>query len=1323
MSSPKIDPFEPSQETFDRYIQRIKIHFAATDVADRKQKYVFLNSLSRKHYTLLANLVSPDNPDSKSFDQLVEVLSKHFQPKSSIISERYSFHCRCQEPDESLTDYVASLTKLIVRCAYQQEFQATLLRDRFVCGLFSESTRKRLLTEDDKLTLERALEIAISVEKAGLQAKQMKPTTDSRSQVHHVSHGKHSARPTQFQKPFTNPTCHRCGGPHLAPQCRFIGEKCRQCGKLGHISKVCRSKPQHSTSTTSSSTHRFKRSAAHTTNNLEIDMRSSSEPQPSNNLPESYDLFHLPSKSQAIIVPVLVNNRKLDMELDTGAAVSVISEATYNTLLKDTTSIQPTDIVLRTYLHKELPVLGVIQVDVSYESQNHSLQLVVVKGEGASLLGRNWLQPIRLNWKAIHSLTETDPLQALLDKHSSLFREQLGTLKDVEAKLFVPSQTQPRFYKPRPVAYALKTKVEKELDRLQEAGILTPVQFSDWAAPIVPVVKQDGSIRICGDYSVTVNAVSHTDSYPLPRVNDLFAALSGGRYFTKLDLSHAYQQLLLSEDSKKFATINTSKGLFQYNRLPFGIASAPAIFQRAMDSLLQGLPSVVVYLDDVLVTGRDQSDHLHNLSRILERLESAGLTLKRPKCVFMTHSVEYLGHVIDKEGLHPSETKIRAIQDAPEPKNLSELQSFLGLLNYYRSFIPNIACLLSPFYRLLQKNTPWRWTTEHSTTFKKAKELLQTSTVLAHYDTQQELVLSCDASPYGLGAVLSHTYEDDTERPVAFISRTLAPAEKNYSQLEKEALAIIFAVKRLRQYLAGRRFTIYSDHKPLQHLFGESKQVPLMAASRIQRWALTLNEYDYSIRYRPGSKICNADALSRLPLPNTLTDSNIPSVGDVNLVLNHLSTTFVTASDIKSLTERHPTLSRLYHFILHGWPSSVTDPALRPYLNRKDELSVVAGCILWGSRVVIPPSARKMVLKQLHESHPGVSRMKSLARSYVWWPGLDTDITSTVQQCEMCQTNRPLPIKAPIHPWEWPSRPWSRIHIDHAGPFKGKYFLVIIDAHSKWMDVHIVNSTSTENTITKLRSVFAIHGLPEQVVSDNGTSFTSQQFKEFLRDNGIQQILASPYHPSSNGLAERAVQTFKNNVEKLDGPMDARLCKFLFHYRVTPHSTTGLSPAQLLMGRRLRTSLDLLHPDSVSPKAQTKQLQSADTKKTPRRFKEGDTVFAKGFNGQEPWIPAVVTKVSGPLSYQLKTTTGVEIRRHVDHLQSRYVTPQDDTTSTTLEPDDWMLKSDRASSPLVDTSTDTTACGSSSVPTSTLIPVRHSTRVRVPIDRFSPSRS
>ena len=391
--------------------------------------------------------------------------------------------------------------------------------------------------------------------------------------------------------------------------------------------------------------------------------------------------------------------------------------------------------------------------------------------------------------------------------------------------------------------------------------------------------------------------------------------------------------------------------------------------------------------------------------------------------------------------------------------------------------------------------------------------------------------------------------------------------------------------------------------------------------------------------------MCNADALSRLPLLDAPSNSEIPTLGDVNYVINHLSTTLVTAEQIRSLTEKDPILSRIYHFVLHGWPASNIDPSLQPYYNRKDELSAVAGCVLWGARVVIPPPVRDQVLQQLHDSHPGITRMKSLARSYLWWPGLDTAITSLVQNCDTCQVNRAAPSKAPLHPWEWPSRPWSRIHIDHAGPFHGKLFLIVIDAHSKWMDDHIVSSTSAECTINKLRSIFAIHVIPEQVVSDNGSGFTSDEFKRFLQANGIRQVLVSPYHPSSNRLAERAVQTFKSAVGKLDGPMEVRITRFLFKYRVTPQTTTGVSPAQLLMGRRLRTHLDLLHPDSSAPKANDKQHKSVNIGSRPRVFKEGDKLFAKHFGtGPEKWIPVIVSKVSGPLSYQVTTSDGITLR-------------------------------------------------------------------------------
>ena len=321
-------------------------------------------------------------------------------------------------------------------------------------------------------------------------------------------------------------------------------------------------------------------------------------------------------------------------------------------------------------------------------------------------------------------------------------------------------------------------KVEEELTRLVAEGILEPVTFTDWAAPIVAIRKSDKqSVRICGDYKMSVNPVSKLDRYPIPHVEDLFATLSGGESFSKIDLSQAYNQVLLDEDSKQYTVINTHKGLFRYNRLPFGINSAPGIFQRVMEGLLQGMDGVILYIDDILVTGKTRTEHIKTLDEVLARLGKAGLHLNKNKCVFLAPSVSYLGFCIDSQGLHPLPEKVRAIQDAPKPSNVTELKSFLGLVQYYSKFLPNLSIVLAPLNRLLRKGYEWKWAKPEGEAFAEAKKLLTSSQLLVHYDPALPLVLACDASSYGIGAVLSHKLSDGSERPIAFASRTLAGAE------------------------------------------------------------------------------------------------------------------------------------------------------------------------------------------------------------------------------------------------------------------------------------------------------------------------------------------------------------------------------------------------------------------------------------------------------------------------------------------------------------------------------------------------------------------
>ena len=453
-----------------------------------------------------------------------------------------------------------------------------------------------------------------------------------------------------------------------------------------------------------------------------------------------------------------------------------------------------------------------------------------------------------------------------MQKHAQLFEEGLETLQGTKAKVHVDPTATPIFHKARPVPYALREKTEQDLERLERAGTIEPVQYSEWAIPIVPVMKSDGTVRVYGDYKLTVNKVSKLDGYLIPKLDDLYTKLVGGQTFTELDLSHAYEQMLVAENSKELLTINTHKGLYRYNRLPYGVASAPGIFQRTMEGLLRGIPSTGVLLDNILITGPSTEEHLDNTEKVLRRLSEAGLRLKAVKCQFMKPVLECLGHRVDTEGFHPVEAKVKSIKEAPAPKNTTELKSFLGMLNFYGKFIPNLSSILEPLHRLLRKEVVWKWEVEKQQAFDKAKNQLQSSDVPVHYDSEKELVVSCDASPCGVGAVLSHVMEDGSKRPVAYASRTLSTAEGNYGHLDKEALAVVFAVKTFHQFLYGRHFKIYTDHKPLLGLLNPEKATPSMASSRMQRWALTLLAYEYELLYRPGHENGNPDGLSRLPV-------------------------------------------------------------------------------------------------------------------------------------------------------------------------------------------------------------------------------------------------------------------------------------------------------------------------------------------------------------------------------------------------------------------------------------------------------------------------
>ncbi|XP_044760384.1 uncharacterized protein K02A2.6-like [Coccinella septempunctata] len=395
---------------------------------------------------------------------------------------------------------------------------------------------------------------------------------------------------------------------------------------------------------------------------------------------------------------------------------------------------------------------------------------------GPPIAGRDLLEMYNLKFSDVNFVrVEHRNLDELLTKYKNLFEPGLGKFTKGTASIKLKDNVTPHFIKYRPVPYAIKEKVEIELNRLLSLGVIEPVDFSDWATPVVPVLKKGGQeVRLCGDYKVTINPCIEVDKYPLPRIENLLGALGGGKKFSKLDLSQAYQQICVDDESKELLTISTHKGLFRYNRLTYGVASAPAKFQKIMESLLSGIEGVEIFLDDILVTGPNDEKHLSRLEKVLRILSEAGFRLYIEKCEFFKEQIEYLGYVIDAEGLHACQSKTIAIQNIVRPKNVSELKSALGLINYYGKFVNNLATIIAPLYSLLQKNTKWVWSEHCERAFEEIKRLVQSPEVLVPFNPELPLKLTVDASSVGIGAILSHEFPSGIEKPIAYASRSLS---------------------------------------------------------------------------------------------------------------------------------------------------------------------------------------------------------------------------------------------------------------------------------------------------------------------------------------------------------------------------------------------------------------------------------------------------------------------------------------------------------------------------------------------------------------------
>ncbi|XP_058456730.1 uncharacterized protein K02A2.6-like [Malaya genurostris] len=1249
-----IEPFDKNKSKWSRWVKRFERALEIFGIGRPKRKSMLLHFMGIETYNVLCDHLSPDDPEDRTYAEIVTLLEQYFDPEPLEMVELWKFRQRMQRDGETVADYVTALQRDAKYCGFGDYLQNGL-RNQLVFGLHNQRIRTRLI-EEKGLTFERAKQIALSMEASGEGAEVLNRRMQ---EVHLVDKRKprRDAATTPAAK-VTNPTnkcmCFRCGSEaHLADKCEHKNKICGLCKKKGHLKRVCLS---------SSAKYRQlddnkNRSKKHATNLVENNEGSGTECSDEDGV-YVLDVCKVGNKFDnlsKIYLRIKVEKSIIKFEVDSGSPVSLISSTDKDKYLSNL-SLQPTDIELRSYCGNKIGVLGVIETKVLYGDKDNHLRLFVVEGKRHPLLGREWMRSLSLDWNDIlgGSVNSVDKItlhpprptavKRLIDEFSSVFDNSIGKIEGIQAALHLKANSKPVFLKARTLPFSIRDAVEKEIKTLVESGVLLKVDRSEWATPVVPVMKSGGKIRLCGDYKLTLNKSLLIDEHPLPTINEMFANMAGGQKFSKLDLSQAYMQMSVKQEDQFMLTLNTHLGLFQPTRLMYGVASAPAIFQRQISQILQGIPGVTVFLDDVKVTGPDDETHLRRLREVLRRLHEHNMRVNASKCEFFSDSIEYCGYVIDRQGIHKMQKKIDAIQMMPRPENREQVRAFLGLVNYYGRFMRNLSTKLYPINNLLKDKTPFVWTTACEEAFLWVKREMQSESLLVHYDVNLPLLLATDASPYGVGAVLSHLYPDGSERPIQYASQTLNATQQRYSQIDKEAYAIIFGVRKFYQYLFGRKFVLITDNKPVVQIFSPSKGLPTLCALRMQHYAVFLESFDFEIHYRASKDHGNADGMSRLPVPDR---SNRNVVEEVDIVeINQIETLPVNTKELGEYTMADKSVKELIQALKAGRAIQ----GCHRFGIEQNEFGMQGSCLMRGIRVYVPPSLRGRVLNELHSGHFGISRMKSLARSYCWWENIDRDIEEIARNCVDCARAKASPAKVQIHCWEQPSEPFQRIHADFAGPFMGLYFLVIVDAHSKWPEIKIIPDLTTSTTIEKMREYFATFGLPSILVTDRGTQFTSDQFQHFLKKNGIVHKMGAPYHPATNGQAERYVQTFKDKIKALKcsrSDVQKELQQMLMAYRRTPHPATGKSPSLIVFGRQIKSRIDLMIPSE-----QTLSNFSREGDKPVRSFSVNDRIAARDYTSlSEKWRFGVVVEKVGKLHYMVQLDDGRMWKRHIDQLR------------------------------------------------------------------------
>lgn len=774
-----------------------------------------------------------------------------------------------------------------------------------------------------------------------------------------------------------------------------------------------------------------------------------------------------------------------------------------------------------------------------------------------------------------------------------------------------------------------KDAARAEIRSLLNAGIIE-ASSSDWSSPYFMIKKKDGSLRMVQDYRA-VNARTVKDCYNLPNMSQILEGLAGKVIFSTADLMKGFHQVLIHPDDRPFTSFWCDYGLFQFRCLGMGLVNAPATFQRVIDHVLRDIvpTSAVAYLDDLMIYGRTLDEHRENLQLVFNALRKANLKLHIEKCYFGVKQVVFLGVLVTPDGLKPDPKKLAAVSELKAPSCVRQVREVLGLMGFYRKFVPRFSIIAAPLHKLTNKEQPFDWTPECETSFGELKSRLIMAPILVHYDPTQPVVVCCDASAIGIGAVLSHRIDDD-ERPIAYTSRLLSRSERNLSATDRELLGLVNALKKFRHFLIGIKFTVITDHQPLTHLINLKDP-----HGRISRMLVFLMPFQFDICYRKGKKLVNADCLSRMPVdpPDKVTiDDEVDDWLNVNegpdLITMQVADDYCKAID--SALQKNSLRTVRAGF-------GKLDGVLVRNVTTQD------GTI---PLVVLPAALLPTILKQCHEDsmsgHGGVSRTLARIQNRFYRRKLPKLVRGYVRSCMFCQMRKPrnhfpegIPMSLPTS-----STPMEIICADFAGPVNtslsgNRYIFAVIDVCTRYLISEPTANQSSETVMDcLLRRVIYVHGAPSVIITDHGTCFTSAQFQLFLKEWNIQHRMSSAYHPMSNGIIEQSNKTMGIMLSRvyMDHPStwDRHLVQCDLAFNSSVNRATKRTPYELLHLRMAPAKCDslvkilrsrIIAADLESAKEvreianrnlrkeQAKTIQYRKARLIEKHYEKGDKVF------------------------------------------------------------------------------------------------------------------